>query len=72
MTDEEACSVVEAHLEARGVLFGFGPSGRGGGGGGTPLSSALATSASEELLQTSLRKGTMDNVTVVVGLLQWG
>ena len=59
MTDEEACGVVEAHLEASGAR------------GGPPLTSALAASAAEELLQTSMRKGTMDNVTTVVGLMQW-
>lgn len=32
---------------------------------------ALATAAAERLLQLSLARGTVDNVTVVVMLLQW-
>ena len=47
-------------------------------GGGRPAIStpaqaqALATAAAEALLQLSIMRGTVDNVTVVVMLLQWG
>lgn len=35
-------------------------------------SDAAATAAAEALLAESMRRGTMDNVTVIVMLLQWG
>jgi serine/threonine protein phosphatase PrpC len=34
-------------------------------------SDAAATAAAEALLAESMRRGTMDNVTVIVMLLQW-
>lgn len=35
-------------------------------------SDAAATAAADALLAESMRRGTMDNVTVIVMLLQWG
>jgi hypothetical protein len=38
---------------------------------GLVYSDAAATAAAEALLAESMRRGTMDNVTVIVMLLQW-
>lgn len=64
LTDEEACEVVRAQLQSAGG------SGRGASQP-PPLDGRLATMAAESLVQLALVKGTMDNVTAVVMLLQW-
>lgn len=73
LTDEEACQEVLKHLRppAHSPTAGS-PGGPGGGGGATPhRDSRLATAAAEALVQLSLMKGTMDNVTAIVALLSW-
>ncbi len=39
--------------------------------GARPCSEAAARAAADALLTEALRRGTMDNVSVVVALLQW-
>lgn len=61
LSDGEACEVVAKQLRPDG---GAAPA--------PPLPSArLATAAAEALVQLALMKGTMDNVTAVVALLEW-
>ena len=72
--------MVRRHMQQAGALRQLTPPqllpGGGGGFGGQlrrppQLTAALATSAAERLVQESLDRGTMDNITAVVGLLQW-
>jgi serine/threonine protein phosphatase PrpC len=80
MSDKDACTVVRRHMQQAGAPRQLTPPqllpGGGGGFGGQlrrppQLTAALATSAAERLVQESLDRGTMDNITAVVGLLQW-
>ncbi|PSC75687.1 serine threonine phosphatase [Micractinium conductrix] len=79
MSDSDACAVVRRHLQQAGAPRQITPPQLLPG---TAFSdprrrpvvptTALATAAAERLVQESLDRGTMDNVTAVVGLLQWG
>lgn len=57
------------------AAFTAGGHARGPDGSGLPdqlvYSDGAATAAAEALLAESMRRGTMDNVTVIVMLLQW-
>jgi serine/threonine protein phosphatase PrpC len=80
LTDGEACDVVRRHLAQAGAPRQITPPQLLPGGAGSSfaeqfrrppvLSAALATAAAERLVQEALDRGTMDNVTAVVGLLQ--
>ena len=85
LTDSEACAVVRRHLQQAGAPRQITPPqllpGAAAFGGGSfasqlrrppQLTPALAAAAAERLVQESLDRGTMDNVTAVVGLLQVG
>lgn len=84
MSDSDACAVVRRHLQQSGNPRQITPPqlipGAAAFGNSAfadqmrrpvVLTSALATAAAERLVQASLDRGTMDNVTAVVGLLQW-
>lgn len=84
LTDSEACAVVRRHLQQAGAPRQITPPqllpGAAAFGAGSfasqlrrppQLTPALAAAAAERLVQESLDRGTMDNVTAVVGLLQW-
>lgn len=84
MTDSDACSVVRRHLHQAGAPRQITPPqllpGAAAFGASAIaeqmrrpvlLTPALATAAAERLVQESLDRGTMDNVTAIVGLLQW-
>lgn len=84
LSDSEACTVVRRHLQQSGAPRQITPpqllAGAAAFGGGSfadqmrrppALTTALAAAAAERLVQESLDRGTMDNVTAVVGLLQW-
>lgn len=62
MSDEDAVSVADQVLKVGGAGESHAQS---------PHSDAVARAAAEALLSESLRRGTMDNVTVIVMLLQW-
>lgn len=85
LTDSEACAVVRRHLQQAGAPRQITPPqllpGAAAFGAGSfasqlrrppQLTPALAAAAAERLVQESLDRGTMDNVTAVVGLLQVG
>jgi hypothetical protein len=73
MTDKEACDIVWAAI--RGFLQAQGTEPGNASPAGLPTSRsalvALAGTAAEALVQASLRAGTMDNVTAVVGMMPW-
>ncbi|KAL4428565.1 hypothetical protein ABPG77_008877 [Micractinium sp. CCAP 211/92] len=84
MSDSDACAVVRRHLQQAGAPRQITPPqllpGAAAFGASSfaeqlrrpvPLTPALATAAAERLVQESLDRGTMDNVTAIVGLLQW-
>lgn len=81
MSDKEACDIVwEQILAASGQTNGHTNGDNSGElndgnerGYYLPdeISPGLATQAAEALVQASLNAGTMDNVTAIVGLLQW-
>ncbi|EFN51693.1 hypothetical protein CHLNCDRAFT_139942 [Chlorella variabilis] len=83
LSDSDACSVVRRHLQQAGAPRQITPPqllpGAAAFGAGSfadqlrrppLLTPALAAAAAERLVQESLDRGTMDNVTAVVGLLQ--
>ena len=85
LSDSVACDVVRRHLQQAGAPRQITPPqllpGAAAFGAGSfasqlrrppQLTPALAAAAAERLVQESLDRGTMDNVTAVVGLLQVG
>ena len=78
MTDSDAVGVASSALRAmerrRKVLLEMEQGGGGGGAGGAgeaAFSARAARVAADALLHEALRRGTLDNVTVVVMLLDW-
>lgn len=84
LTDSDACTVVRHYLHQAGAPRQITPPQLLPGAaafGGTAfaeqlrrppvLTPALAAAAAERLVQEALDRGTLDNVTAVVGLLQW-
>lgn len=61
LSDKEACEVVSEKLEKANVSSGLSDE----------LARMAATVASEALVQAALEAGTMDNITVVIGILKW-
>ena len=58
MEDQEAVDMVRVHLQAA--------AGGGGGGGGGGRSEELRKSAAQLLVDTSLARGSSDNVTAMI------
>ncbi len=63
LTDKQACDVVYEKFRS------LTPP--GDGFSDLESGSLLASLAAEALLEASLNAGTMDNITVIVGLLKW-
>lgn len=60
LRDEDACEVVCKEMRTAQAVSN-----------GRPCHNFLANAAAESLVKSSLRAGTMDNVTVVVGIFHY-